>query len=126
MRRSPTCPTKADNYLIAWQVAHEQVVIASQTLKGIVILPSLLYGRSGSILSSLFKQAYGGEIAWNGTLGGRYALIHQDNLTDLYVKVVERASIPSGLIIDASNDFTESVDDILATLVKVSGEKGYR
>ena len=126
MRRSPTRPTKADNYLIAWQVAHEQVVIASQTLKGIVIRPSLLYGRSGSILSSLFKQAYGGEITWNGTLGGRYALIHQDNLIDLYVKVVERASIPSGLIIDASNDFTESVDDILATLVKVSGEKGYR
>ena len=121
-----TTPAKAGNSLIAWRVEHEQVVIASQTLKGIVIRPSLLYGRSGSILSSLFKQAHDGEIAWYGTPGGRYAVIHQDDLADLYVKVVERASVLPGIIIDASNDSTESVDDILATLVKVSGAKGYR
>jgi nucleoside-diphosphate-sugar epimerase len=121
-----TTPAKADNSLIAWRVEHEQVVIASQTLNGIIIRPSMLYGRSASILGSLFKQAYDGEVAWYGTPGGRYALIHQDDLADLYVKVVERASILPGLIVDASNDSTESVDDILATLVKVSGAKGYR
>ena len=121
-----TTPAKTDNSFIAWRVEHEQVVVASQTLNGIIIRPSLLYGRSASMFGLLFKQAYDGEIAWYGTPGGRYALIHQDDLADLYVKVVERASILPGLIIDASNDFTESVDDILATLVKVSGAKSYR
>lgn len=121
-----TTPAKAGNPLIAWRAEHEQVVIASQTLNGIIIRPSLLYGRSASILGLLFKQAYDGEIEWYGTPGGRYALIHQDDLADLYVKVVERASLIRGLIIDASNDITESVDDILATLVKVSGAKGYK
>ena len=86
----------------------------------------MLDGRTGSILSSLFKQAYDGEIARYGTTGGQCALIHQDDLADLYVMVVERASILPGLIIDASDHSTENVDDILAMLVKVSGEKCYR
>ena len=121
-----TTPTKTDNSFVAWRVEHEQVVVASQILSGIIIRPSLLYGRSGSMFGLLFQQAYDGEIAWYGTPGGRYALIHQDDLADLYVRVVERASILPGLIFEASNDFTESVDDILAMLVRVSGAKGYR
>jgi len=121
-----TTPANTKSSFLTWRVEHEQAVIASQTLNGIVIRPSMLHGRSASLFGLLFKQAYDGEIAWYGTPGGRYALIHQDDLADLYVKVVERASILPGLIIDASNDFTESVDDILATLVKVSGAKGYR
>jgi len=121
-----TTPAKTDNSFVAWRIGHEQAVVTSQLLNGIVIRPSLLYGRSGSMFDPLFKQAYDGEISWYGTPGGRYALIHQDDLADLYVRVVERASILHGLIVEASNDFTESVDDILATLVKVSGAKGYR
>jgi nucleoside-diphosphate-sugar epimerase len=121
-----TTPANAPNSLIAWRVGHEQVVITSQTLKGIIIRPSMLYGRSASIFGMLFKQAHDGEIAWYGRPGGRYATIHQDDLADLFVKVVERASILPGLIIDAANDSTESVDDILAALVKVSGAKSYR
>jgi len=121
-----TTPAKTDNTFVAWRIGHEQAVVTSQILNGIVIRPSLLYGRSGSMFDPLFKQAYDGEISWYGTPGGRYALIHQDDLADLYVRVVERASILHSLIVEASNDFTESVDDILATLVKVSGAKGYR
>ena len=121
-----TTPANTNVPLVAWRVEHEQTVIASRTMNGIIIRPSLLYGRSGSILGLLFKQAYDGEIAWYGTPGGRYALVHQDDLADLFVKVVERASLIPGSIIDASNDLTESVDDILATLVKVSGAKGYK
>ena len=121
-----TTPAKTNNPIVAWRVEHEQAVVASKTLNGIVIRPSLLYGGSASMLAPLFRQAYDGEIAWYGSPGGRYALVHQDDLADLYVKVAEKASILPGLIIEASNDLTESVDDILATLVKISGAKGYR
>ena len=121
-----TTPAKTNNTFVAWRIGHEQAVVTSRIMNGIVIRPSLLYGRSASMFDPLFKQAYDGEIVWYGTPGGRYALIHQDDLADLYVRVAERASILPGLIIEASNDFTESVDDILTALVKISGARGYR
>ena len=121
-----TTPPKTNNTFVAWRIGHEQAVVTSRIMNGVVIRPSLLYGRSASMFDPLFKQAYDGEIAWYGTPGGRYALIHQDDLADLYVRVAERASILPGLIIEASNDFTESVDDILTALVKISGARGYR
>ena len=121
-----TTPAKTNNTFVAWRIGHEQAVVTSRIMNGIVIRPSLLYGRSASMFDPLFKQAYDGEITWYGSPGGRYALIHQDDLADLYVRVAERASILPGLIIEASNDFTESVDDILMALVKISGARGYR
>jgi hypothetical protein len=61
-----------------------------------------------------------------GQPGGRFALIHTDDLADLYVRAVEKAAICGGLIFGAANDQTESVDDVLATFVKVSGAYEYR
>ncbi|KAI0076345.1 NAD(P)-binding protein [Panus rudis PR-1116 ss-1] len=80
-------------------------------VNGVVIRPALLYGRSASILSVLFKTAHAGKVSWVGAPGGRYALIHADDLAELY-------------IFAAANDLTESVDDILGKLVQVSGAKG--
>ena len=36
----------------------------------------------------------------------------------------EKAAICGGLIFDVVNDYTESIDDVLCALVKVSGAKG--
>ena len=81
--------------------------------------------RSASILafSSFFQCASKGNVWYPGqsASGGRFALIHADDLADLYVRTVEKAAICGGPIFDAANDQTESVDDVLATLVKVSG-----
>ena len=73
-----------------------------------------------------FHSAHAGEVLGIGTPGGRYPIIHQDDLADAYVRAVERGSIVRGSIFDIGNDYTESVDDILATLCKVSGVKGYK
>lgn len=51
-------------------------------------------------------------------------MIHQDDLADFFLKVVEKSPIVGGIIFDASNNYTESVDDFLEKLVRVSGAKG--
>ena len=118
-----TTPITSPAEMVAWRPAQEQRVITNTTLNGLVIRPAMLYGRSGSILASLFKSASEGRVAWPGTPGGRFALVHADDLADLYVRATEKSALVGGKIFDAANDFTESADDLLAALVKVSGAK---
>jgi nucleoside-diphosphate-sugar epimerase len=123
---SDTTPCTNPAKLVAWRLDQEQRVVTDAILNGVVIRPGLLYGRSGSLLASLFKSASEGKVAWYGTPGGRYNLIHTDDLADLYVRASERAVILGGKILDAVNDKTESVDDFLGKLVEVSGtQSGY-
>lgn len=116
--------------IVKWRPAQEQRVIKESTLNGIVVRPSMLYGRSGSILATLFGEAEtakkeGRKLTFAGKQGGRLALIHADDLADLYVRVAEKAAICGGKAFDAANDFTESVDEILAAVAKVSGAEGF-
>ena len=118
-----TTPIRAPASLVAWRPSQEQCVINDVNLNGIVIRPGLLYGRSGSLFAPFFKSASEGRVWYPGTPGGRFALIHTDDLAEMFVRALEKAAICGGLIFDAANDITESADDVLATLVKVSGAK---
>ena len=122
-----TTPTATPHPFAAWRAAHERNVARSTVLNGIVIRPVWVIGRSGSHLGNmLFPSAHSGEVVCIGTPGGRYSIIHQDDLADAYLRAVERGSIVGGSIFDIANEFTESVDDVLSTLCKVSGAKGYK
>ena len=126
-RKDVVCDTTAVNTpaeLVAWRPEQEQRVISNPHLNGIVIRPSLLYGRSGSLLASLFRRAYDGKVTWPGEPGGRLALLHRDDLAEVYVLAAEKASIAAGKIFDASNDVSESTDAFLQRLVEVSGAQG--
>ncbi|KAJ7234507.1 hypothetical protein B0H12DRAFT_157043 [Mycena haematopus] len=118
-----TTPIARPIELVAWRPAVEQLVVRSTAVNGIVVRPALLYGRSASLLGLLFKTAAEGKVVCPGTPGGRFALIHADDLADLYVRVAEKASLLGGKILDAANSQTESVDDLLQKLVEVSGAK---
>ena len=122
-----TTPTSTPHPFAAWRAVHERNVVGSTVLSGIVIRPVWVIGRSGSHLGNLlFPSAHAGEVVGIGSPGGRYSIIHQDDVADAYVRAVERGSIVGGSIFDIANEFTESVDDVLATLCKVSGAKGYK
>ncbi|OCH91900.1 NAD(P)-binding protein [Obba rivulosa] len=123
--KTDTTPITSCIELVSWRPEQEQRVVKSPVLNGIVIRPSLLYGRSASLLGFAFKHAYEGKAAWFGTPGGRFALIHTDDLAELYRLVAEKSATVGGMIFDGSNDVTESVDDFLQKLVDVSGAKGY-
>ena len=121
---SDTTPCTNPAKLVAWRLDQEQRVIADPNLNGVVIRPALLYGRSGSLFAPLMKSASEGKVTWYGTPGGRYALVHTDDLADLYVRACEKAAIAGGKVFDAANDTTESADDVLEKLVQVSEAKG--
>ncbi|KAF4598957.1 hypothetical protein EYR38_007370 [Pleurotus pulmonarius] len=120
---SDTTPITQPIDLVTWRIPFEQAVIRDPNLNGIVIRPALVYGRTASILAGLFKSASEGKVAWYGSPGGRYCLVHADDLADLYVRAVEKAQILGGQIFDAANDFTESVDDLMHRLTEVSGAR---
>ncbi|KAF7796081.1 hypothetical protein EIP86_007252 [Pleurotus ostreatoroseus] len=105
---SDTTPLATPASLVAWRPAHEQAVLTSTDLIGVVIRPALVYGRGASLFAPLFKGASDGAVRW---FGG----------PDLYVLVAERAPLVRGLAFDAANDFTENVDEFLKKLVHVSG-----
>lgn len=118
-----TTPITSPSDFVAWRPAFEQTVLTSTAVNGIVVRPSYLYGRSGSLTAILFGSAYKGRARWYGKPGGRASLIHQDDLADFYVRVIERGQLVKGLAFDVSNPVTESMDDILARLTEVSGAR---
>ena len=120
---SDTTPCTKPAKLVAWRLDQEQWVVTDLELNGIVVHPALIYGHSGSLFEPLLRAASEGKVAWYGTPGGRYALIHPDDLADLYLRASEKAEIAGGKIFNAANDMTESVDDFLEKLVQVSRAK---
>jgi nucleoside-diphosphate-sugar epimerase len=69
--------------------------VPGNDVNGIVIRPSMLYGKGGSLFSSVFQSAV--EAAKKGESfqavshpNTRYSTIHTDDLADLYLRVAER------------------------------------
>ena len=119
--KTDTTPITNPAELVAWRPAQEQRVVTNSVLNGIVVRPALLYGRSGSIVGMLFKNAVEGKVAWFGTSESRWAVIHADDLAEMYLLLAEKAQLVGGKIFDAANSYTESLPDILKKLAEVSG-----
>ncbi|KAE9394062.1 NAD(P)-binding protein [Gymnopus androsaceus JB14] len=120
-----TTPITNPPKLVAWRPEQEQLTVTNSILNGIVVRPALLYGRSGSLFEAMFKEAkVEKKVTWPGTPGGKFALIHADDLADLYVRLAEGASIAGGKIFDAANDISEDVDAFLKKMSIVAGLDG--
>ena len=120
-----TTPVYKPVQLVAWRPAVEQEILNHPGVNGVVIRPSLVYGRSGSITGRMFQAAFDKKLVWPGTPGGQLAVIHQDDLADIYLRVAEKGFLIKGLIFDASEDKTESTDEVLAKLAKIAGLEAY-
>lgn len=108
--------------LTAWRPQTEMLLTKSTVLRGIVIRPSLIYGRSGSITSLFFRQAAQEKsITWPGSRGGRIATVHTDDLAECYRLAVEKAPLVQGLVIDCTNQGQESTDLIFHNLAILAG-----
>jgi nucleoside-diphosphate-sugar epimerase len=85
----------------AWRPRVEQQVLAaaSQDVRSIILRPATVYGRGGgSSLLLLLREAQQEEVAhYVGTGQNRWSTVHVDDLADLYVLALERASARSVL-----------------------------
>lgn len=78
-----------------WRPEHEERVLNSTVVNGIVLRSSLAFGRSeaNSIVGKIFEVASKGEsFEWSGRKGGRYALVHVDDMADMFLRVAEAVS----------------------------------
>jgi len=120
-----TTPITSPVELVAWRPEQEHAVITHPTLNGIVVRPAMVYGKGGSLLEDVFKRAKEEDRAsWFGTPGGKLAVIHVDDLSDLYVRMAEGAAIAAGKTFDVANGTMEDVDAFLTKLSQVLGLTG--
>ncbi|MBI4552465.1 MAG: NAD-dependent epimerase/dehydratase family protein [Candidatus Latescibacteria bacterium] len=78
---------------VVWRPEHERLMLSAATadLATVVIRPGVVYGGSRGILAGYFKAASEGQpirIVGDGT--NHWAMVHVDDLADLYRRAVER------------------------------------
>ena len=79
--------------LVAWRPAHEQLVLAAatETFTTAVIRPGFVYGGGKGIAAGYFESAVDkGAAAYVGDGKNRMALVHRDDLAELYRLLVEK------------------------------------
>jgi nucleoside-diphosphate-sugar epimerase len=110
---------------ITWRPGVEQRVLgaASRGVRGIVICPTMVYGRAGGVLADLTRSAREeGAARFVGTGENRWPLVHVDDLADLYLLALERA--PAGTLLFATAGPAIRVRDLAAAASRASGAGG--
>lgn len=118
---SPTNPAK----LVAARIENEGFVLscARPELATIVIRPGCVYGGSGSLTAAWFETAStkgAARIVGDGTQ--RWAMIHKDDLADLYVRAAE-----SGLaceVLNATDRSRSTVRECAEAASRAAGANG--
>ena len=109
----------------AWRPHVEQQVLAaaSQDVRSIVLRPATAYGRGeGSSLLVLLRQAQQEEVAhYVGTGQNRWSTVHVDDLADLYVLALERAS--AGSVLNAAAGASVSMKDLATAISFAIGQE---
>ncbi len=79
--------------MVAWRPAHEKLTLdaATNTLATAVIRPGFVYGGAKGLIAGYFESATReGAAAFVGDGNNRMALVHRDDLAELYRLVVEK------------------------------------
>ncbi|CAG8732823.1 1479_t:CDS:2 [Acaulospora colombiana] len=119
--RSDSSPLPNPASIVAWRPAFEQEVIASTAVRGIVIRPSCCYGRSGGLFGFLYSQGESGQLSWFSKPGAFNATVHVDDVAEFFLLAAEKNHLIYGLILDCSNEQTESVEGMLYAFAAVAG-----
>ncbi len=107
--------------IVAWRPAVEQAVLKAENVRGIVIRPAPLYGNAGGLAAMFVGQAKGDAktVRIPGDGKNRWALVHVDDLGELYALALESA--PRGSIYNGTTDESVTLGDIGRTIAKRHG-----
>src|SRR4051794_29151589 len=111
--------------LVSWRQAVEDRVLqaASRGIRSIVIRPAIVYGRGGGIPAGFAESAQkDGAARYVGTGENRWPFVHVDDLADLYLLALEKAS-PGTLLLGVSGP-AHSVRDVAAAASRGAGAEG--
>ncbi len=108
--------------MVAWRPAVE-ALIDNGMARGITawtIRPGIVYGGSGGVTAMMFTSAEKeGAVRIVGEGRNHWAMVHRDDLADLYVRVVEQA--PAGHIFNATDGSRLTVRTIAEVLSRAAG-----
>lgn len=92
-------------------------------LRTLVIRPGCVYGGSGSLTASWFETASkGGAARVIGDGANRWAMVHRDDLADLYVRAAESGM--GGEVINATDRSRSTVNECAAAASRSAGADG--
>lgn len=100
--KSPLHPTP----LVAWRVAceHRLLDFAKGGVRASVLRPAIVYGRGGGIPASFLQSAKEcGAVVFVGNGENHWPVVHVDDLADLYVRILEKAS-PGSIFLGANRE----------------------
>ncbi len=84
---------------------------AAQGVRAVVIRPAIVYGRGGGIPADFVKSAREtGAARYVGTGENRWAMVHVEDLADVYVRALQKA--PAGTLLHAADGPSYRVKEI--------------
>jgi len=105
--------------LVAARPAVERRVLTAERVNGVVIRPGVVYGGRGGIPGAWFAGAESGALQLVGDGGNRWAMVHVEDLADLYLRAGEQAV--GGEVFNAADHSTSSVGELVAAVVAATG-----
>jgi len=88
----------------------------------VVIRAAVVFGKQGSITAMWFKGLKGGKLEFPGNGSNINALVHVDDLADLYVRAAENPEKSKGQIFNA-NGSNERVSECVNAVLQATGLK---
>lgn len=109
--------------IVAWRPAHEQMVLSSSSVRGLVLRPGCVYGKSGSMTAAWFEGAYKKkDLTVVGDGRNRWAMVHVDDLADAYVRAAQSGL--SGEVFAVTDRSRDTVGDMAAAAARAAGYAG--
>lgn len=109
--------------IVAWRPAHEQAVLSATTVRGIVLRPGCVYGKSGSMTGAWFEGAHKKkDVSVVGDGRNRWAMVHVDDLAEAYLRVAQSGL--QGEIFNVTDRSRHSVGEMAAAAARAAGYAG--
>jgi nucleoside-diphosphate-sugar epimerase len=105
----------------AWRAAHEQLVLALEGVRGIVIRPGIVYGGNRGIVGDLLRSGINGLVRIIGDGKNHWASVYDRDLADLYARLVTTPGA-SG-VYHATDEADDTVLDIVEALARNTTHK---
>ena len=108
--------------VVAWRPAHEEKVLGATGLRGIVLRPGCVYGRSGGLTASWFEGALKNDLSIVGDGANHWAMVHVDDLADAYVRAANSGL--GGEAFNVTDRSRSTVKEMAAAAGKAASYKG--
>ncbi len=116
-----SAPVKPPDYA-ALRPGIERRVLDTGGVRGIVMRSGCLYGGPGGLTAEWFDGAIRGNLEVVGDGRGRWAMVHEDDVADAYVRAAERDA--AGEIFNVADGSEETQEAMARSAARAAGYSG--